>query len=347
MKQPTMTFVKVLFAVQCIGASTVAPALDAPRNLRFGTPIPGGNAGQGGATGWQHTGVTLKSCESYSNGTDYVLDGRKTALTVDSCDFSGRVIRIYGNVTLKRSRVIGSNGVDCAGPAIAVEDGAGPVLIEDVEITTSNPNAVGGAARQDRTICVWKGNTQPVTIRRIWTHDTMRGLDFTNQTNVTVLDSYLGPNVSPPTGQPVGSCLNDNERAHASAMRVAGGVSNLRLTNNVFRIGACSRASGIIATYPEQGHNHDIIVDGGRWIIEGNNSGAYGIAAGTPDTSTGYTNYDFHIQNVQISTEYNSSGCPSGCAQNWNQIARDGISTWTNIRKYNPGKADDGQIISP
>ena len=222
MKKSTLTFFKVLFAVHCLGSSTFAAALDAPGNLRFGTdvtppptsglPIQGGSGGQAGATGWQHTGVTLRSCESYVSGGNYVLDGRNAPLVVDSCDFLGRAVKIYGAVTLKRSRVRDDESADCASPAIRIESGAGPVLIEDVEIATIDPNAVGGAKRQDRSICVFKGNTQPVTLRRVWSHGTMRGIDITSQQNILVENSYLGPNVESTDGATTGK-LHEQRRA--------------------------------------------------------------------------------------------------------------------------------------
>lgn len=346
MNKSALRLFQVLFGTLCLGASTFAVALNAPANLRFGTaglPIQGGNAGETGATGWAHTGVTLRSCESYVNGTDYVLDGRTTPLTVDSCDFLGRTVRIYGQVTLKRSRIRNSDASDCASPAIGIQSGAGPVLIEDVEIATTDPNVVGGGARQDRSICVFKENTQSVTLRRVWSHGTMRGLDITSQDNILVEDSYLGPNLSPPTGQPPGSCANNTERAHASAVRAAGGTGNIVFRNTVLHIGYCAWASGLIATYPENGANSNWEVAGGRWIIEGQNDGAYGIAAGYTPPEQQNTNYNIH--DLQISTQYFSSGCPSGCAQSWTEVG--GTRLWTNVRKYNPGKSDDGQLISP
>ena len=337
----------ILSASAAYSQTPMPPVITEIDGVAVGTagalPVPGGSPGVPGATGWQHTGVTLKSCGSFSNGTDYVLDGRTTPLTVDGCDFTGRVVRIHGAVTLRRSRIVNDESSDCAGPAIAIEDNAGPVVIEDVEIATTNPSAIGGAARQDRTICIWKGNTKPVTIRRVWTHDTMRGLDFTKQNNIVVEDSYLGPNVSPPTGSPPGVGCPGSERAHASSVRAAGGTYNIAFKNTVFHLGACSWSSGLIATYPENGANHDWEVAGGRWIIEGYNSGAYGVAAGyTPPESR---NYNFAFHDIEISTQYNSGGCPSGCAQSWSELG--GTNSWTNVRKYNPGKADHGQLISP
>jgi hypothetical protein len=321
------------------------PAGSAPPPVSSGgLPIPGGKPGAVGATGWQHTGTTLKSCDSYAKGSDYVLDGRGSPLTVDSCDFSGKRVVIYGNVTLRKSRIVNSANEDCAVPAVQIASGAGPVLIEDVEITTRDVNALGGQARQDRTICISKGNTQLVTLRRVWTHDTMRGLDFTGQNNIRVEDSYLGPNMSPPIGYPPGSCSGNSERQHASAIRAAGGTYNIKLMNTVLHIGPCSWASGLIATYPENGANHDWEVSGGRWIIEGDNGGAYGIAAGyTPGKEQPNYNYNFH--DFSISTQYYSSGCPSGCAQNWEDLS--GSASWKNVTKYAPNSSSNGSVISP
>ncbi len=308
-----------------------------------GLPIPGGSAGQAGATGWKHTGATLKSCESYLKGADYVLDGRSAPVSIDSCNFSGHRVLIYGNVTLRKSRILNDESLDCADPAVTIGAGAGPVLIEDVEIGTTDPTAPGGSNRQDRTICVNKGNTLALTLRRVWTHDTMRGLDFTGQNNIRVEDSYLGPNVSPPIGYSPGTCQGNSERAHASAVRAAGGSYNISFINTVLHIGPCSWASGLIATYPEGGANHDWLIQGGLWVIEGQNDGGYGIAAGyTPPEKQ---NYNYTIKDLYISTQYYSQGCPSGCAQSWGELG--GTKAWTNVRKYNPGKAEHDQQLSP
>lgn len=306
-----------------------------------GLPIPGGSPGQPGATGWEHTGVTLSSCSALLKNGRYELDGRQAPLVVDSCRLSGAPVYIWGNVTLRRSRLDNDLTVDCQSPVISIESGAGPVLIEDVEITTSNPNAVGGADRQDRTICVKKNNNLQVTLRRVWSHDTMRGLDITSQKNVRVEDSYLGPNVSPPIGGVPGSCQNSSERQHASAIRAAGGTSDISIINTVLHIGYCSWASGLIATYPEHGANTNWLIQGGLWIIETKNDGGYGIAAGyTPPESQ---NSNFTVRDLYISTQHYPQGCPSGCAQSWNEVA--GTRVWTNVRKYNPGKSDHDQPI--
>jgi hypothetical protein len=253
-------------------------------------------------------------------------------------------VRITGGgaVTLKRSRVRNADNCDDACAAIYVANGAGPVIIEDVEVTTTNPSVTDETQRQDRTITVDKNNTQPVTIRRVYAHDTTRGVVLTGQNNVTIEDSYLAFNVSPPSN---GDC--SQERKHSSAIKAVGGTYNVLIKNTVLGVGTCSFASGLIALYPERGANHDIVVDGGLWIIQSNNDGGYGIAVGyTPGSEQ--QNYNFTVRNVQISTQYYSVGCPTGCAQNWTGAkAPGGTNIWQNVTKYNPGKADHGQPIGP
>jgi hypothetical protein len=341
---------------------------DAGSTTDAGTRPDGGSAADAGAasslptpatTGWAHTGATLQACEQYVSGGSYVLNGTGTPLTVDSCDFHDRQVRISGNVTLKRSRVINNSTCDSACAAIIILSGAGPVLIEDLEIDTTDHNAVGGGARQDRTITVAKNNTLPVVIRRLYAHDTSRGIDLTTQNNVTIEDSYHGPNVSPPIGQRPGVGCPGSERPHASAIRAAGSTYNIVIRNTVLHIGACSFASGLIATYTENGSgptfaNHDWEIAGGLWVHErdnpsADNTGGYGIAAGcdwygSGSNATKYQNYNFNIHDVKISTQHNSDGCPAGCAQGWNNMA--GTAIWANVTKYRPGHADDGDPIS-
>lgn len=335
----------LLLAFACTLVSSQAP--DNLRGVYKTLPIAGGTAGQAGATGYSHTGVTLASCSSYLSGGDYVLDGTSTPLVVSGCDFAGQV-RISGNVTLKKSRVVNNSDCDSGCALIVILSGSGPVVIEDVEMTTTNVNAVGcvqgNNCRQDRTIGIFKDNTQPVTIRRVYAHHTLRGMDITGQQNITVVDSYMGPNTSPPIGEAPGSCINNSERAHSSAIRGAGGVQNVLIRNTVLEIGFCSWASGIYASYPEGGANHDVTISGGRWIIGDQNSGAYGIAVGCTNPES--ENYNFKVLNLQIQGDY-SGTCPSGCGQSWNELAwtvSSASNAWTNVTKYPGGAsiANDG-----
>ena len=294
--------------------------------------------------GYKHTGIALKACEQYASNGNYVINGSAAGTVVDGCRFAGKQVIIKGGgpVTLKRSFVSNNDFNDTAGAAIFVAQGAGPVLIEDVEVTTTDPTVTNELLRQDRSIGVAKNNNLPLTLRRVHAHDTVRNIDITGQVNVTIEDSYLGPNVNPGSG----------ERKHSSGIRAAGGVSNFLLKNTVVEMGSNAWASGILATYEENGDNHAITVDGGLWVIGANNSGAYGIAAGYT-VSSGNRNYDFTIKNLQISTQYNSGGCPSGCAQNWTSAGSPGIApldapkVWSNVTKYNPGKPDHGQQMTP
>lgn len=295
-------------------------------------------------TGYKHTGVTLKSCEQYASGSSYVIKGSPNGTVVDSCDFNGKQVRITGGgpVTLKRSRVRNNASCDTACAAVFIGNGAGPVTIEDVEITTTDPNVTSESKRQDRSIGVDKNNNHPVVIRRVYAHDTTRGVDITGEKNIVFHDSYLAFNVSPPSN---GNC--SQERKHSTAVRAAGGTSNVLFQNTVLGVGHCAFASGLVAFYPEKGANHDITFQGGMWIIQGDNGGAYGIAVGyTPEKEK--QNYNFVVRDVKISTQYYAKGCPSGCAQNWTgEKAPAGTKIWENVTKYNPGKPDHGQPIKP
>lgn len=301
------------------GTATCAPA-------RLPTPQ---------TTGWQHTGVILKAPASPVQVTagEYVLAG---PATVDGIDFVGKRLRIRagGPVTVTRSRVTSD-----AVAAVLIDNGAGPVLLEDVEITSIDKNS----AKADRIVTVNKNNTELVTLRRVYGHDTMRGLDVTGQNNISVESSYLAFNYNPGTG----------ERDHSTAIRAAGGVFKLQVLNSVLGVGDNSFASGIAAFYPENGANHDVTFDCGLWIISPNNSGAYGVAVGYTPSAGEPQNLNFTVRNVWISTQYYAQGCPSGCGQNWNQQPGSsigplgGAKVWQNNRKYNPGQPDHGQPIGP
>lgn len=321
-------------------------------------PIPGGDVGECGATGWEHTGVSLASTGTCLSGGTVSSGGNGFSLTTagatyDGCNFDDAVEINAANITLKRSRIVHAGGTECGDGAPGLKISSGPFIGEDIEIATTNPNAVGGGTRLDRTICL--ATNSGATLTRIWAHDSYRGIDITGQDNFTLQNSYHGPNVSPPTGQAPGDPWTGcpgSERAHASAIRAAGGTQDIDILNVVLHIGKCSFASGLIATYPENGANHDWLIDGGMWIIEEDNpsssgtgsdgGNAYGIAAGCGGGEQ--ENYNFIVQNLKISTQYYAAACPSGCAQNWNELA--GTNTWSNVTKYNPGQGDDGQAIT-
>ena len=169
----------------------------------------------------------------------------------------------------------------------------------------------------------------------MYAHGGLRGLDFTSDPNpILVEDSYMAFNSNPGSG----------ERSHASAIRAAGGIRSLTLNNTVLGVGTSSWSSGILATYPENGYNSGVTVNGGLWIVQADNDGAYGVAAGYTPSAGEQQNRNFTIKDLRISTQYYSQACPSGCAQNWNQLT--GTNVWQNVRKYHPGFADDGQLIN-
>lgn len=321
-------------------------SLPTPTPAPTATPQPTSPPSTGGlptvqSTGWQHTGVTLRNCSNYQ------IDGTPGGTVIDGCDFSsGSAVTINGGgpVTLKRSRIraMSPAGSGSVGVGIWVEAGAGPVTIEDVEVTSLDRNSPD---RIDRTIGIGKNNTLPVLLNRVYVHDGSRGLEFTQQNNITVQDSYIAFNYNPPTN---GDC--SQERPHASVIRAAGGTYNIKILNTVLGGGECSITSGLIATYPEQGANHDILIDGGLWICP--SGSPYGIAAGSNPSAGEPQNYGFTVKNLKISTQANPVGCAAGNGQHWNSASQyagplGDPKVWQNVTKYNPGKPDDGQPIDP
>lgn len=210
----------------------------------------------------------------------------------------------------------------------------------------SNPAAVAccDSQRQDRSISTEeKANTQPVTITRLYSWDTQRGLTLTGSNNVTMTDSYE-QNYNPhnrcaPYGAnpPLGFDAQPYDYAHSSEIRSTSGTSNMTFTNDVQIIGPCSNASGVLALYPESTGNHDITVNGGLWEITApGNSGGYGAAAGFSPPGCGgcpappggeSPNYNITIKNVHMSVAASAAlgysgvtstfGFGGGLAQNW------------------------------
>lgn len=263
------------------------------------------------STGWQHTGVTLKA---YTGATTI-----PAGTVLDSVDIT-KPITNAGQLTIRRSRITagGLMAVNCTGP--------GDVLLEDVEITGSYDRSIQTSNRKAGTL----------TCRRVYAHGGLRGLDFTGDGNpIRLEDSYFAFNSNPGSG----------ERSHASAIRAAGGIRSLDVVNTVLGVGTSSWSSGLIATYPENGPNSGVRIVGGLWIVQADNSGAYGIAAGYTPSAGEKPNSNFVVKDLWVSTEFYPSGCPSGVGQHWNQLA--GTNVWSNVRKYHPGFAEHGQQINP
>jgi hypothetical protein len=283
-------------------------------------------------TGWQPTGVTLTP---YTGPTTVTAGGT----VIDSKDISattgnGIAINSSGSVTIKRSRITAAGGDG----AFAVDiRGTGPVILEDCEIRSLNVNAPNNSGQFHRSVCTGvapASRNGGLRMTRVYAYGGIAGVDFTSDDEAILIeDCYLYPNYNPGVG----------ERDHTTAVRASGNVTGLTINNTVLGVGEDCWASGIIATYPENGPNANLTINGGLWIVNADNSGAYGIAAGyTPPGES--PNHDFHVTGLQISTEFYAAGCPSGVGQNWNQLT--GTNTWS-ATKYHPGFADHGQSIGP
>jgi hypothetical protein len=99
-----------------------------------------------------------------------------------------------------------------------------------------------------------------------------------------------------------------------------------------------------MAMYPESGANHDIKIDGGRFIIDDPYQwGGGGLAVGCT-TGVEEENYNFSVTNLQMSYATNPNFCSRGCVSNWNKLA--GANVWSNVTIYNPGQSNDGQQIT-
>lgn len=361
----------------CTGAASGPLACNAGKEGSCGTVMPD----DPNTVGWAHTGGSLTSCEGYLvDDLDYILDGEEAPLVVIGCDFDDHNVILKGQVALLRSRITDNDDNDTQGAALQVAPGAGPILVEDVEIRNADPNTTGGDGRQDRTFAVRKGNELPAVFRRVYTHDTERGADITEQANVLIDASLLGPNVNPPTGELPNVGCPGGERDHGTQIRMAGSAVDITVRDTVQIAGRCSFNSGVWSAYGENGAdgvpgtNSDIKVQGGRWTIQeddpnsaglGSDGGnAYGIAAGCTTTQTcqsgdawypwcttcsgGYCNRfqnsDFSVTGLQISTEYYSAACPSGCDSGWDKLAGDNV--WSGVTKYHPGFGDHGASIT-
>lgn len=244
-------------------------------------------------TGWAHTGVTLTPY----TGSD-VIDA---AVTIDSADITGglEIAHDTGLVWIKRSRITGGFGDGSAGIEIT---GTGDVLIEDVEIRSTD--LASNATQFDRTISTALTNASrnsvaTLTIRRVHAHGAIRGMDFSGDGEPILLeDCYHAFNYNPGVG----------ERDHTTAIRAAGNTFSITVNNCVLGMGDDCFASGVIAMYPEFGPNTGLTINGGLFVVQANNDGAFGIAAGfTPPGES--PNHDFNVTGLWISTEFYSEGC--------------------------------------
>lgn len=216
----------------------------------------GGDTGGGGSsfpdantTGWQHTGATLHPCSLP------LVDS-----TYDSCLFTGEVNVSASDITVTRSKIVGtvnyrfSDGGSLRG-----------LTLTDVEIDSSN--ALGGAAI---------GNNDYTCIR-CHIHGGTRGANV--GFNVTIKDSYLHG-------------WHSNPGDHITGIGSNGGANNVIDHNNIScditndPTGyACSSALSVYGDDPPGNDN---------WVIKNNllNSGSSYcmVIAGPPSKPYPYTN---------------------------------------------------------
>lgn len=186
------TLAMAVFVQQPLGAATLSP----PANLRLGSTPPTTAAWPGpGNTGWQPTGVTLKSSGSLNITTPGAV--------VDSLDISGTIYISANDVTVKRSRIRAS-----AFAAIQIKAGVSGVRVEDCEI--DGKGAVGGTANS-------MGVIGPATVLRSNIYGVENGV--TVSSGSLVQDTYIHDLGAP--GSP-----------HYDGIQVDGGISNVVIRHN-------------------------------------------------------------------------------------------------------------------
>jgi hypothetical protein len=127
-------------------------------------------------TGWQHTGVTLTPVTG-------LYTARTPGEVLDSKDFLGGIKITADNVTVKRSRVKCGN---C--PGVWIDWNVKNALIEDVEITSKSREE-----RIDRGLTA--GKTINLTVRRVYVHDTQRGIEWGY--SALIEDNYVDDQYNP------------------------------------------------------------------------------------------------------------------------------------------------------
>ena len=183
-------------------------------------------------TGWQHTGVTLRTVPGQvSSGTGWNWEGSPfnyvkitgSGAVLDGLDISGCVFVDAGvsGATIKRSRVSGNCDylvrLNDANAIIAM-------LVEDTEL-------IGGAVQYKGAGFTW---------RRVNAHG-FSGKAAMTQSGSTVEDSYIHDNVCNPPD-------------HQSGIGTNGGASNIVLRHNNVDLTPSECTSGGIANYDDSGH---------------------------------------------------------------------------------------------
>lgn len=157
-----------------VASASPSPSPSSRPSSRPAQPVPAGFPSPKN-TGWKHTGVTLTPIAK-----EYIASTPGEVL--DAKDFRGGLRIRADNVTVKRSRV------QCGNCGVWIDWNVRGTLIQDVEITSKSRTE-----RIDRAITA--GRTYDLTIRRVYIHDTQRGIEYGY--SALIEDSYVDDEYNP------------------------------------------------------------------------------------------------------------------------------------------------------
>ncbi len=240
-------------------------------------------------TGWQHTGVTLKTVPGQvASGSGWNWEGSpfnyvkitSSGAVLDGLDISGCVFVDAGvsGATIKRSRISGNCDylvrLNDANATIAM-------VVEDTEL-------IGGAVQYKGAGFTW---------RRVNAHG-FSGKAAMTQSDSTVEDSYIHDNVCNPPD-------------HQSGIGTNGGASNIVLRHNNVDLTPSECTSGGIANYDDFGAFHDILIE--KNLI---NSAGYCLKAGFEDNNAAGNSGMLVLNNV-FGRKYNPECGSFGVVSSW------------------------------
>jgi hypothetical protein len=257
-------------------------------------------------TGWKHTGVTLTVVPNL-----YVAQTPGEVL--DAKDFQGGLKITANNVTVKRSRV---QCGDCLG--LWVSQKVRNTLIEDVEITSKSPTS--------RIVhAITAGKTYDLTVRRVYVHDTMKGIEYGY--SALIEDNYVDDEYNPTDdhSSAVGGAVMDDDMTLVVRHNwIAGKLGN----NN----------SAALLYYMENNN----VPRKMNVTIEQNilNGGTYSVWLSSDEVVTGTVT----VRSNLFGTKY-ADKCG---AYNTHFIENPQIAvlTWDNNKWYAPGMAKDGTEVT-
>jgi hypothetical protein len=282
-----MRWVRAFILVGLAGAATACLPIPTTGEIMA---YPGNTGVPSNVTLTTYTGPTTIST------ANTVIDGKQ----INSC-----LLITAANVTISNSRVSCDNGSDSDAGIESSETGTG-LVVEDVEITTSNP----GVTMLRRAMLL----RAPATVNQVYAHHMVSGIYFWGHEGTTVTNSFIG--------DPFQTCSTVH---HGSGFGANGGVGDIYLFNNNVAMdqgsNGCANPSSAISFYPEgwAGGGGDGIV------IEGNLLGCAGCSA---DVYLGHTPPEVPHTNMQfIDNCFNAQLPPANYAASW---TTGGGNVWSN-----------------